>query len=121
MPNIEQVIKTYVLGWNSTTPQERMDFMTKALAENCVYFDSHLPEPTPGRDLHCQFIDRFRDKFSDLSLELTSTPSSHHGYFRFTWKMVKGDGNVFIQGNFFGELDQENKIAKLVGFVDENK
>lgn len=119
--DIEKVIETYLLGWNITNAPERMDLMTRALAPNCVYFDSHLPEPTQGIHLHCQFIQRFRDKFSDLSLQLTSTPSSHHGYFRFQWKMIKGDGNVFIQGSFFGELDQENKIAKLVGFIDENK
>ena len=120
MSNIEQIIETYVLGWNSANSDQRMKLMGQALAENCVYFDSHLPEPTEGKDLHCQFIDRFREKFSDLKLELTSTPNAHHGYFRFTWKMVKGDGNVFIQGNFFGELNEEDKISKLVGFVDEN-
>ncbi len=120
MPNIEQIIETYVLGWNSSTNNQRMDLMEKVLAQNCVYFDSHLPEPTEGRDLHCQFIDRFRDKFSDLSLELTSTPDAHHGYFRFTWKMLKGDGNIFVQGTFFGDLDPQDKITKLVGFVDKN-
>jgi len=95
--------------------------MTKVMTENCLYFDSHLPDPIPNRAMHCQFIDRFKDKFSDLSLNLLASPDSHHGYFRFNWQMLKSNGNIFIQGSFFGEISEQNKITKLVGFVDENK
>ncbi len=118
MTNIESIIDTYVLGWNSNNSEQRKELMKQVLTQDCLYFDSHLPEPTEGKDLHCQFIDRFRSKFDDLSLKLTSTPTTHHGYFRFTWQMVKADQSIFVQGNFFGELDQEDKITKLVGFVD---
>ena len=121
MQEIEQVIQDYLLAWNSPDREKRVALMTKVLAENCLYVDSHLPEPIATRELHCQFIDRFRDKFPDLSLNLASSPNSHHGYFRFSWQMLRPNGDLFTQGSFFGEVNEQHKVTKLVGFVDENK
>lgn len=121
MQEIEPVIQDYLSAWNSSDREKRVALMTKVLAENCLYVDSHLPEPIVTRELHCQFIDRFQDKFPDLSLNLTSSPNSHHGYFRFSWQMLKPNGDLFTQGSFFGEVDEQHKITMLVGFVDENK
>ncbi|MEN9567026.1 MAG: hypothetical protein RLZZ69_2222 [Cyanobacteriota bacterium] len=121
MPEIHQVIQDYVSAWNSSDSEERMILMTKVLAENCVYVDSHLPETIKNRETHCQFIDRFREKFPELKLNLASSPDSHHGYFRFAWQMVKPNGELFTQGSFFGEIDEQHQITKLVGFVDVNK
>jgi hypothetical protein len=119
MSDIERIIQDYLSAWNSSNKEERITLMTKVLAENCVYVDSHLPESITNRELHCQFIDRFRDKFPDLSLKLVSSPDSHHGYFRFSWQMLKLNGDIFTQGSFFGEIDDRDRITKLVGFVNK--
>lgn len=121
MPEIKQVIQNYVSAWNSSDSQERIALMTKVLAQNCLYIDSHLPETITNRELHCQFIDRFREKFPELNLKLASSADSHHGYFRFAWQMFKSNGDLFTQGSFFGEIDEQDQITKLVGFVDENQ
>jgi hypothetical protein len=42
--------------------------MAKVLAENRLYVDSHLSETITSRELHCQFIHRFREKFPELNL-----------------------------------------------------
>jgi hypothetical protein len=119
MLEIQRIIQDYVSAWNSANREERVKLMTEVLAENCLYVDSHLPDPLSNSELHCQFIDRFRAKFPDLSLKLVSSPDLHHGYFRFNWQMLKSDGDLFTQGSFFGEINEENKITKLVGFVNE--
>ncbi|MEM8780082.1 MAG: transposase [Cyanobacteria bacterium P01_G01_bin.49] len=121
MPEIQQIIEDYLSAWNSSDPEERVRLMTKVLAENCLYIDSHLPDPITGKELHCQFIDRFREKFPDLSLNLVASPDSHHGYFRFSWQMFKSNGEIFTQGSFLGEINEQDKITKLVGFVDKNQ
>jgi hypothetical protein len=121
MTEIKQLIQDYVSAWNTVDSEERVRLMTQVLAEHCLYVDSHLPDPISSRELHCQFIDRFKDKFPELKLNLASSPDSHHGYFRFAWQMVKPNGDLFTQGSFFGEIDEQHQITKLVGFVDENK
>ena len=120
MSEINQIVQDYISAWNSTDSKERISLMTKVIAENCVYVDSHLPDPIIGKAKHCHFIDRFKDKFPDLSLKLLAAPDLHHGYFRFSWQISKPNGNIFTQGSFFGEINEQNKITKLVGFVDEN-
>lgn len=121
MPEIKPVIQDYVLAWNSSDSTKRIALMTKVLAENCIYIDSHLPETITNRKLYCQFINRFCEKFPELNLNLVSAPDSHHGYFRFAWQMLKPNGDLFTQGSFFGEINEQDQITKLVGFVDENK
>ncbi|GAB4526756.1 MAG: nuclear transport factor 2 family protein [Pleurocapsa sp.] len=118
MSEIKQTIEDYISAWNSSDSEARMTIMNRILAEKCLYVDSHLPDPIVGRESHCLFIDRFKDKFPDLSLKLIATPDLHHGYFRFNWQIIKADGNLFTQGSFFGEINEENQITKLVGFVD---
>ncbi len=119
MLEIEEVIEDYVLGWNSSKAEDRLLLMKKVLAENCLYLDSHLPEPVDNIETHCQLIESFRAKFPEISLQLSTAPDSHHGYFKLAWKMVKKNGDVLMEGNFFGEVNQLNKITKLVGFVDK--
>ncbi len=121
MLEIKSLIQDYVSAWNISNSEERIAMMTKVIAENCLYLDSHLPDSIVGRELHCQFIGSFRDKFPDLSLRLVSNPDGHHGYFRFNWQMLKSDDSIFTQGSFFGEINEENLITKLVGFVNENQ
>ena len=118
MPDIK-VIQDYISAWNISYSEERMALLSSILAENCLYADSHLPDTIVGKESHCLFIDRFKTKFPDLSLKLVASPDLHHGYFRFNWQILKADGNLFTQGSFFGEIDEQEKITKLVGFVDE--
>jgi hypothetical protein len=34
--------------------------------------------------------------------------------------MLKPSGDIFTQGSFFGEINPQHQITKLVGFVNEN-
>ncbi|MDJ0597249.1 MAG: transposase [Crocosphaera sp.] len=120
MLEIQQVIEDYVSGWNSSKPEDRLLLMKKVLAENCLYLDSHLAEPVDNLETHCQLIESFKEKFPDISLQLSSPPDSHHSHFKLPWKMVKKNGEVLIKGQFFGEVNQQNQITKLVGFIDKN-
>ena len=95
-----------------------MPLIEKTLAPNCLYADSHLPDLIETRESHSQFIDQFKSKFPELKISLLNDPDIHHGFFRFRWQLAKPNGEVFIKGNFFGELNQDNQITKLVGFVD---
>lgn len=118
MSEIKQVIEDYLSAWNSVDGEVRARLMTQVLAANCLYIDSHLPEAIIGRELHCQFIERFREKFPELHIQLISVPDSHHGHFRFPWQILKPNGEIFTQGSFFGEINEQEQITKLVGFVD---
>ena len=92
--------------------------MQEIVADDCYYADAHLPDPLVGRELHDRFITQFRDRFPDFRLKLASPGQSHHGYFRFAWELLKPDDSVFVQGMYFGEINDAGKISKIIGFVD---
>ena len=118
MPEIEQSIKEYLAAWNAVEPESRLALISKVLAPNCLYADSHLPDLIETRELHSQFIDRFKSKFPELKISLAATPDIHHGFFRFRWQLAQPSGEIFTQGIFFGETNENQEITKLVGFVD---
>ena len=118
MPEIKQVITEYLAAWNASDPEARLSLIEKVLSPNCLYADSHLPDLIKTRELHSQFIDKFKSKFPELKISLIKDPDIHHGFFRFRWQLAKPNGDTFTQGIFFGETNQDNQITKLVGFVD---
>jgi hypothetical protein len=113
-----QILNNYLSAWNTLDAAARSLAMAGVVAEDCYYADAHLPEPLRGRELHDRFIDRFREKFPDLRLQLVGEPQSHHGYFRFRWELIKTDNSVFVKGCYFGEINETGQIEKVIGFVD---
>lgn len=118
MPEIEAVISDYLAAWNATDSETRLSLISKVLAPNCLYADSHLPDLIETRELHSSFIDKFKSKFPELKITLVDTPDIHHGFFRFRWQLVKPNEDTFTKGIFFGETNHNHQITKLVGFVD---
>ena len=119
MSEIEQVITQYLAAWNAQEVEKRLSLIDKVLASNCIYADSHMPDLIETSELHSEFIDRFKSKFPELKISMVNTPDIHHGFFRFRWQLTQPNGDVFTKGIFFGETNPENKITKLVGFVDK--
>ena len=118
MVEAERVINRYLAAWNTQEAKERLSLIDRVLDPKCIYADSHLPNLIKTSKLHSEFIDRFKQKFPELKISSIDTPSIHHGFFRFSWQLTKPNGDIFTQGVFSGEINQEHKISKLVGFVD---
>ena len=118
MSKIEQTITQYLAAWNSSDSKARLSLIEEVLAPDCIYADSHMPNLIETRELHSGFIDQFKSKFPKLIISLVDTPDVHHGFFRFRWQLSQPNGDIFTKGIFFGETDRDNKITKLVGFVD---
>ncbi|NJM75947.1 MAG: SnoaL-like domain-containing protein [Acaryochloridaceae cyanobacterium RU_4_10] len=118
MSNIQQIIDRYLAAWNTLDPEQRSTAMQAIVADNCYYADAHLPDALTSREAHDRFITQFRTKFPDFSLQLDSPTQGHHGYYRFGWQLLKVDGSVFTKGMYFGEINDEGKICKIIGFID---
>ena len=116
--DVELLIKDYLAAWNAPDSDNRALLLDKVLASDCIYADSHLPDLVETKELHGQFIDKFRSKFADLQISLVGDIDAHHNFFRFRWQLAKPAEEVFTQGMFFGEVDDQQKISKLVGFVE---
>jgi hypothetical protein len=47
---------------------------------------------------------------------MTSGVDEHHGFVRFTWRVVSPSGEVLRDGTDFGELCPDGHLRRIVGF-----
>jgi hypothetical protein len=92
--------------------------MTQQLLK-CVWTDQGIyTDPTvygEGRDRLNQIIGTFHQRAPGSHFELTSAIDVHHGFVRFGWKLTFGNGTA-MQGIDFGELAEDGRLCKIVGF-----
>ena len=47
---------------------------------------------------------------------MTSGVDEHHGFVRFTWRLIATSGEVLRDGTDFGELGPDGHLRRIVGF-----
>jgi hypothetical protein len=92
-----------------------MEMLEEAWAEHGVYSD-----PTAevhGRQALSDHIAGFRAQMQGAVLSLTSAVDVHHRqHLRFTWKIANPSGETLAAGMDYGELDDEGRLVRIVGF-----
>jgi SnoaL-like domain len=111
---IQELVTLYVKAWSEPDRSRRQSLLDQIWAEDGTYTDplGHVA----GRQQLFTHIGRFFEQFPGAHLELTSGVDTHHTHFRFTWRMILADGNVFMEGIDFGELSPDGKLHRIIGF-----
>ena len=52
-------------------------------------------------------------------IDVTSKTDAHHDKLLFAWRFASGDGSMTIEGIDFGELAEDGRLKKIVGFWGE--
>lgn len=111
-----QVISMYGAAWNQTDAAGIHKFLDKSWAEKGQYTD---PETSVrGREELVTYIQKFRAKVGTAQLALNGPVDVHHGWFRFAWSVVASDGAVVLKGMDIGQLADDGRIRRIVGFFD---
>jgi hypothetical protein len=112
--NAQEAIEAYGAAWGETDEAKRRALLEKAWADDGVYTDpqSHAE----GRDALVALIGGFQQQLAGATIVPTSAVDAHHGKLRFTWKMVGADGKDVMEGIDFGELGDDGRITRIVGF-----
>lgn len=110
----EDALFAYVAAWSETDEQQRRKFLEKSWAENGLYIDP--AGEAPGREALVHYIGKFLHNFPDYRFMLTSSVTQHHGWFRFTWALVKPDGTQRMEGADFGKVGPDGRILGITGF-----
>jgi hypothetical protein len=100
--------------WNATDEEER-----HALAEQALTDDAVLQYPTfgaRGRDEVIASGERYRRETPGFRIVMTSGVEQHHGWVRVAWRMVLADGSTAAEGQSAGELAQDGRLRRVIGF-----
>ena len=111
-----QVIAMYGAAWNQTDAAGMHRFLDKSWADEGRYTDPEVS--VRGRDELVAYIQKFRAKVGTAQLTLNGPVDAHHGWFRFAWTVVAQDGAVVLKGMDIGQLADDGRIRRIVGFFD---
>jgi len=71
-----------------------------------------------GREALVSHIAGFQEQFPGHRIVMTSGVDEHDGCFRFGWALNDADGNIVMEGVDFGEVADDGRIVRTVGFFD---
>ena len=112
--DLAKVLQAYGAAWSEQNESTRSGLLNEAWDEAGTYQD-----PTAdvvGREALSAHIGDLLQKMPGARLSLTSGIDEHHGQLRFTWKLVGADGDLIVEGIDFGEVGEDGRLTKIVGF-----
>jgi SnoaL-like domain len=111
--HLADVVAIYGEAW-AADDGERRRLLEAAWREDGVYSD---PVATAeGREALVAHIAGFQQQFPGHRIVVTSGVDEHDGCFRFAWALNDADGDVVMEGVDFGEVADDGRIARIVGF-----
>lgn len=110
----EELITGYCNAWNETDAARRGDILDRVWAKDGTYIDPTVH--ARGANDVAALIGEVPAQYPGGRVVRTSAVDAHHGWLRFTWKMEFADGKSLLEGTDFGELSNDGKLRRIVGF-----
>lgn len=107
-------VAAYGAAWNEADPAARRTILDAVWAADGVYCDPSTV--VEGRDALSGHIGGFQEQMAGHAIVTTSGVEEHHGWFRFAWRLTAADGTPVVDGFDVGELDDDGRIRRIVGF-----
>jgi hypothetical protein len=117
MTTTAAVINDYMNAWNETDAAKRKALLDRAWAEGGVYIDPLMD--LKGRDALSDAIAGMHAQQPGVSIVLASGIDQHHNQVRFRWDFIGADGKTAIQGIDVGELANDGRLQRIIGFWAE--
>ena len=111
---LSDTIDAYIAAWAEKDEAKRNAFIEKCWADDGLYCDPQAEGR--GRQALSQIIGGFHQQVPGARIDLASGIDQHHNQIRFAWNFVQADGKVAIEGIDVGELADDGRIARIVGF-----
>jgi hypothetical protein len=114
MDDVQATVKAYVDAWNEPAEAARRELLHRSWADDGVYTDPLVC--VEGREALVYHSRKFADRWPGARVVMTSGVDEHHGFVRFSWRLVSLGGEVLRDGMDFGELCPDGHLRRIVGF-----
>ena len=112
----DQAVDAYIAMWNAVDEGRRQEFANRALTEDAVLLYPSLE--VYGRDEAVAAGERYHRDAPGFRIVLRSGVEQHHGWVRVAWHMVYADGSLGPEGQSVGELADDGRLRRVIGFHD---
>ena len=118
MPEITEVIDTYMAAWNETDEARRLELVTRAWAPDASYVDPLMSGE--GHSGISAMIAAAQQQFPGHRFELSFGPDAHNHKVRFAWRLLGPDGGGPVAaGADFGALAGDGRLESVTGFLEQ--
>ena len=116
MNDITTTIDTHLEAYGETDPARRADLIAQVWLPDGELIDP--PLEGKGHDGIGDMATAVLEHFPGHSFRRTSAVDEHHGFVRYGWELVGGDGSVAIAGVDVVQLE-DGRIRRITGFFGE--
>jgi hypothetical protein len=111
---LDETVKVYCDAWGESNIEKRRMMLERVWTSNGTYTDpvSHVE----GREALIERITGFLERFPGATIVPSSHADLHHDVLRFTWRLVSADGKTLNEGIDFGEIANDGRLKRIVGF-----
>ena len=109
--SLEDTLAIYGAAWGEQDPIRRRALLELVWADDGIYRDPTVV--AEGRDALVEAIGEFHQSLPGATLELADKVESFGNFVRFDWSL---QGPVDSPGTDFGELDDDGRLLRIVGF-----
>ncbi|KWW99074.1 Uncharacterized protein LI90_706 [Carbonactinospora thermoautotrophica] len=114
VPEVRRTVQAYVGAWNEPDEARRRWLFEQSWTEDGTYTDPSVH--IEGREALVRHSRKFAERWPGAEIVLTSGVDQHHRMVCFSWRVVAPDGRTLREGIDFGELAEDGRLQRVVGF-----
>ena len=117
MEDVTTIIDTYLEAYSEVDPERRQKLVELAWDPT-----GRLVDPPLAAEGHAEIGEQavaVKTHFPGHSFRRTTGIDAHHEFVRFGWELVGPDGAVAIAGYDVGELADDGRLRRIMGFFGD--
>ena len=114
MSDLTSTVDTYFAAWNETDAARRGELIEQVWAADGRLIDP--PLTGEGYQGISDLIAAAHGQFPGCRFRRVSAVDTHHDQLRVAWELVTPEGAVAVAGTDVGEVDEQGRLVRMVGF-----
>lgn len=116
MPDITEIVDSYIAAWNETDPQRRRTLVERTFSADASYLDPLMSgEGVEGIDA---MIAAAQQQFPGYRFSVAAGPDAHHDRVRFSWSLALDGGEPVARGLDFALVAEDGRLRAVTGFLE---
>lgn len=116
MPELTDVVDTYIASWNETDADRRRELVGRTWTEEGTYLDPLMSGEGP--DAITAMIGGAQQQYPEHRFELSFGPDAHNDRARFAWRLYGANGEPVADGVDFATLAGDGRLRAVTGFLE---
>ncbi len=117
MTDLATTVDGYLSAYNERDRARRDALIAEVWTDDGRLIDP--PLTGAGHDGISDMADAMHARFADHAFRRVSDIDVHHDHLRFAWELVGPGGQVAAAGTDFGELAEDGRLRRIVGFFGD--